>query len=204
MLRKLRNLFKPEARPSPTSPDDLFRRAQDLQSARAACRGGQIAAADYRVASRSLEALNELAAITLQNGELKTAVELYGVVIAQAALRGALLQKGNASNRRDDWKSLWPILIERSLSIPLMLAPGANRGAVLERLGRPADALDSYDRAIAQDPLDFLTHYNRGSALRELKRFDEALASYDRGIELKPVRCGTYQPRQCARGAPAA
>ncbi len=187
MLRKLRNLFKPEARPSPTSPDDLFRRAQDLQSQ------GQLAAAaeSLRLIIEShpdhWEALNELAAITLQNGELKTAVELYGVVIDRRPHSAEpYYKRGNASNRLGRLQIALADY-DRAVAIdPAHARAWCNRGAVLERLGRPADALDSYDRAIAQDPLDFLTHYNRGSALRELKRFDEALASYDRGIELKP------------------
>ena len=55
---------------------------------------------------------------------------------------------------------------------------------MLERLERREEALASYDRAIALDPKDSLTHYNRGSVLKDLKRFEEALASYDSAIGL--------------------
>ena len=53
-------------------------------------------------------------------------------------------------------------------------------------LKRPAEALASYDKAIALKPDYAAAHNNRGNALRGLKRPDEALASYDKAIALKP------------------
>ena len=47
-------------------------------------------------------------------------------------------------------------------------------------LKRPAEALASYDKAIALKPDYAQAHNNRGAALRDLKRPAEALASYER------------------------
>ena len=55
-----------------------------------------------------------------------------------------------------------------------------------EGLEASAEALASYDKAIALKP-DFAEAYsNRGNALMDLKRPEEALASYERAIALKP------------------
>ena len=53
-------------------------------------------------------------------------------------------------------------------------------------LKRPAEALASYDKAIALKPDYAEAHNNRGNALMDLKRPEEALASYDGAIALKP------------------
>ena len=62
-------------------------------------------------------------------------------------------------------------------------------------LKRPAEALASYDKAIALKPDDAEAHYNRGNALRDLKRPAEALASYDKAIALKPDYVAAHNNR---------
>ena len=60
---------------------------------------------------------------------------------------------------------------------------------------RPAEALASYDMAIALKP-DFAEAYsNRGNALWDLQRPVEALASYDKAIALKPDYAEAYDNR---------
>jgi predicted O-linked N-acetylglucosamine transferase (SPINDLY family) len=193
MLWKLRNLFKPEARPSPVSAGHLFRQALDLQSQ------GELAAAaeSLRLIIEShpdhWEALNELASIALQSGELEKAVELYGGVIdRRPQYAEPYYKRGNALNRLGRLEMALADYDRAAAIDPSHARAWCNRGAVLERLGRHADALESFDRAIEQDPLDCLTHYNRGSALKELKRFEEALASYDKAVELKPDFVAAY------------
>ena len=53
-------------------------------------------------------------------------------------------------------------------------------------LGRPDEALASYDQALALRPDDANTFNNRGSALMALGHAEEALASYDRALAIKP------------------
>ncbi len=67
-----------------------------------------------------------------------------------------------------------------------------NLGKALRDLGRPADALASYDTAIALEPDFAMAHNNRGNALGDLKRPEEALASYRKAIALKPDYAEAY------------
>ncbi len=66
-----------------------------------------------------------------------------------------------------------------------MAAAHSNLGIALLHLKRPAEALASYDTAIALKPDFAEAHYNRGIALRDLKRPGDALTSYDTAIALK-------------------
>ena len=53
-------------------------------------------------------------------------------------------------------------------------------------LGRPHEALDSFDRVLAADPDHRDALGNRGNALLKLNRVAEALAAYDRVLRLAP------------------
>ncbi len=53
-------------------------------------------------------------------------------------------------------------------------------------LGRPDEALSTYDRALAINPNDQTVLFNRGYALLQLGRFAEALSSYDRHLSIHP------------------
>ena len=61
----------------------------------------------------------------------------------------------------------------------------ANRGVVLERLGRFDEALGALDRAIAIRNAYPLAHFNRGNVLRSLGRADMALGAYDQALRLQ-------------------
>ena len=49
-----------------------------------------------------------------------------------------------------------------------------------------AEAVASYDKAIAINPNDANTWYNRGIALNNLGRYSDAVDSYDRAIAIDP------------------
>jgi predicted O-linked N-acetylglucosamine transferase (SPINDLY family) len=58
-------------------------------------------------------------------------------------------------------------------------------GVIRFQEGRPAEALEFFDRAAARQP-GFAILSNRGAALQLLGRFEEALASYDSALALQP------------------
>src|SRR5258708_35190770 len=69
-----------------------------------------------------------------------------------------------------------------------------NRGCVLLKLGRPEQALASFEAVLAVTPQDLRALINCGIALRDLKRHDEAVAAYHRALVLNPG--STEEPYQ--------
>ena len=61
-----------------------------------------------------------------------------------------------------------------------------SRGNALTRLGRDAEALEAFRKALAFDEADAVGHLNIANALRNLHRPAEALASLDRALALDP------------------
>jgi tetratricopeptide (TPR) repeat protein len=61
-----------------------------------------------------------------------------------------------------------------------------NRGAVLQQMNRPEEALASYDRAIKLKPGYANAYYNQGTVLKRMNRYNDALASFDKALALKP------------------
>lgn len=61
-----------------------------------------------------------------------------------------------------------------------------NLGIVAAQGGKPDEAVELFDRALAADPGYVSAHLNKGGALRERLQFDEALASYDAALGLDP------------------
>ena len=61
------------------------------------------------------------------------------------------------------------------------------RGVQLIELRRPAEALATYDAALALRPDSAHVLYNRGTLLQSLGRHAEALASYERLLSLQPA-----------------
>ena len=60
-----------------------------------------------------------------------------------------------------------------------------NAGVTLREVGRPAEALAAYDRALALEPDFVAAHNNRIKRSPNLKRFDEALAAADRALSAR-------------------
>jgi hypothetical protein len=75
----------------------------------------------------------------------------------------------------------------------------SGRGLVLAESRRFAEALASYNRAVAIDRDYFEAFSNRGLVLQSLNRTDDALASYDRAIALKPDYADAFLNRAMCR-----
>src|SRR5256885_8397470 len=83
--------------------------------------------------------------------------------------------------------------IERALAWqPLHPALHTNRGTELLAVGRPAEAVESFDRAIGSSGTGASPHHNRGLALASLGRHAEALASFERALALAPEATATH------------
>ncbi len=65
-----------------------------------------------------------------------------------------------------------------------------NRGSALLSLGRPQEALDSFQQVSARNPRQWEALINRGSALAALGRQTEALADFDAALTLAPGHPG--------------
>lgn len=62
-----------------------------------------------------------------------------------------------------------------------------NIGIAKHRNGQFKSSIDSYNKALALDPVDPWDDYvNRGNSWSELGEFDKAFADYEKALELKP------------------
>jgi predicted O-linked N-acetylglucosamine transferase (SPINDLY family) len=61
-----------------------------------------------------------------------------------------------------------------------------HHGMALQEAGRAAEALESFDKALALQPNLPEALYNRGVALADLQRYELALDSYDRALVVQP------------------
>lgn len=59
-----------------------------------------------------------------------------------------------------------------------------NRGVILDRLGKVADAADDFNAAIRLDPTLGDPHVNLGSMMIKERRLDEALVEINKGLDL--------------------
>lgn len=121
-----------------------------------------------------------------QQGQLAAAETLYTAILhAQPQHSDALHFFGVLKNQQG--QALRAVeLITRALDInPDNAAAHSNLGLALHALKRFADAIASYDRALAIKP-NAEAYYNRGNSLLALDRFDAALASYDGALSVKP------------------
>lgn len=73
-----------------------------------------------------------------------------------------------------------------------------NHGNVLTALGRPAEALAAYDRALAARPDFFEALFNRANLLLETRRSEEALAGFERAVAIRPDAAPVWNNRGTA------
>jgi tetratricopeptide (TPR) repeat protein len=85
-----------------------------------------------------------------------------------------------------DLEGLLPINHRARVVVSFVADALNSRGVALRDLNRPAEALASYEKALALAPDCAGAWFNRGSALRDLQHHAEALASYDTALRIKP------------------
>lgn len=91
-----------------------------------------------------------------------------------------------ALQKKGDYTNALPILNKVLVEDP-KFAPGwNNRGAMLQKLGFPFDAVMNYEKAIQCSP-EAAEHYNnRGAAYIDLGKYEEAIADFDRAAVRNP------------------
>jgi tetratricopeptide (TPR) repeat protein len=65
--------------------------------------------------------------------------------------------------------------------------------------GEYQQAIEAYDRVLAENPQDYYAYGQRGECYRMLSRYDEAIADFTRAIELSPGYARAYFNRGTAR-----
>lgn len=105
---------------------------------------------------------------------------------AGAPLALAIMQSALAAHQRREFDAAERLCREAIARDPGCAEAHHLLGVIHARHGRHAEALASYDRALALRPDDPQLLSNRGVALYELGRSAEALASYDRALALQP------------------
>jgi predicted TPR repeat methyltransferase len=160
-----------------------FLDASDFQAAEARLRQA------LRLLPASSAILTNLSVALLQQGKRSDARDFAAKAVATNArnveallvLADCQAQAGEPSAALADYDRI--IALE-----PRIAEAHNNRGLMLHRLCREAEALESCDRAIALSPNLSDAHVNRGNALHALGRRDEALTAYERALVLSPNR----------------
>jgi tetratricopeptide (TPR) repeat protein len=67
-----------------------------------------------------------------------------------------------------------------------------SRGKTYFDIGRSAEAIADFDKAIDLDPTYAEAYINRGAAYGKIGQFDRALADFNKGVELKPDNAFGY------------
>jgi tetratricopeptide (TPR) repeat protein len=136
------------------------------------------------------------AAAEYRSGNLAEAERLYGAVLQGDATNfDALHMLGIIA-----LQTKRPVEAERLIAGACEARPQsslawANRGNALQELGRFADAVACYDRAIGLDREFAGAFSNRGNALRAMGRLEEALTSFERAVALNPSYARAWSNR---------
>jgi protein O-GlcNAc transferase len=149
--------------------------------------------------ARNFDALNRLAIIALQRGDLATALRRIEVALSvRPDSAAALANKGSillSLGKPEEAFAAYARALELD---PDDADAHFNLGNALKDLERYSEALSSYDKAIALKANDPDAHCNRGAVLLKLKRREEALESFDKAIDLNPAYADAYSNRGSA------
>jgi tetratricopeptide (TPR) repeat protein len=138
------------------------------------------------LAIQPAEALKQ-AAFQYRRGDLAAAEELCALVLSMRPNDfGALNLSGIIAARAGRLLQGESRLRRAAALRPADPRVHNNLGNTLRLLGRPEDALHSFDRALQLNAEFAEALSNRGNALRELGRREEALASYTRAAQVAP------------------
>ena len=183
--------------PRPHSPAQPSRRRWRC-SARASANSPCSATSRSCENPANVDALYYVALIAIQEGQfaegLKVIARAFAVGPPQARLHNLKGQAHLRQNQDEDALQGFGRAIECE---PAFADAYGNRGSLLADMGRAAEALAAFDRALALRP-DNPRTFNRATVLADLGRLDAALDGFSRAIALsRPWRRPTSTAPRC-------
>ncbi|MGB6016923.1 MAG: serine/threonine-protein kinase [Nodosilinea sp.] len=155
----------------------------------------------------AVENQSEYAAAYL--GRCKTLIALKRPIEAIAACDDALAystyypeavrSKGNAEEQQGNLLAALALYESTNRLMPAMFEAWLDRGRVLQKLGRSAEALAAVDQAIARDRESAEAWTVLGDAAWTLKRYDQAIIALEKALQLDPNYGPAKELRQQAR-----
>ncbi len=107
----------------------------------------------------------------------------------------AVRSKGNAEEQQGHLQAALALYEETNRLMPALSQGWIDRGRVLQKLGRSAEALEAINRAIALNRESAEAWTIRGEATWILERYDQAIISFDKALQLDP----NYEPARRLR-----
>lgn len=141
----------------------------------------------------STEALFQQAAVCLQQGNLEQAQVISQRLLGLAPDHAAANHlSGLIAGQRGDYEQACRLISIAIKNNPVDPVYHCSLALALQKAGRLAEALTSYDRAIQLKPDYAVAHYNRGIVLRDLGRPRMAIAAFERTTQLMPGSAEVY------------
>jgi serine/threonine protein kinase len=107
----------------------------------------------------------------------------------------AVRSKGNAEEQQGRLLAALALYEQTNQAMPALTSAWVDRGRVLQKLGRSAEAIAALDNAIARDRDSLEAWTIRGEATLALKRYDQAILALEKALQLDP----DHEPAQILR-----
>ena len=119
-------------------------------------------------------------------GQIGDAAQLYDAILAVVPQDGEVLHLAGVAAGAQGDPTHAVRLIRQALAVRETADTWSNLGIALGQLGRHAEAIDGYHRALAIQPAHAAALNNLGVSLDALQRFPEAVDAYQRAIAAAP------------------
>lgn len=140
----------------------------------------------------TLQEANDIAVKKMNRGDLRSAVNIFTLILARAPYPAVYMNQGLALQRMQRHDKALANFDQLIRHTPDYADAHNNRGISLHALQRYDEALASYDRAIALKPDDAAAYTNRGMTLHALDRYEDTLSSCEKAIALNPEHAALH------------
>ncbi len=142
-------------------------------------------------------------------GRCKTLISLKRPLEAIASCNDALAystyypeavrRKGNAEEQQGNLLAALALYEDTNRQMPAMFEAWLDRGRVLQKLGRSAEAIAAIDRAISRNRESAEAWTVRGEATMALNRYDQAIVALEKALQINPDYGPAKELRQRVR-----